>query len=172
MITLVLGGARSGKSALAEQLVLSHPGRVLYLATAMPTDEGMTARIATHRTRRDDRFDTIEAGAGLAGALAAAPDRPALVDSLGTWVAGHHDFEIDLPALIAVLEARPAPTVLVSDEVGFGVHPETALGCAFRDALGTVNQAVAALAGDVFLIVAGRVLPLATAASLGWPGPG
>jgi len=168
VITLVLGGARSGKSALAEQLVLASEGRVLYLATGTATDDDMAERVDAHRERRSARFDTVEAGAALADALRDAPDRPALVDSLGTWVAGHHDFAIDLAALLDALRARDqrgAATVIVSDEVGLGVHPETALGCAFRDALGTANQAVAAVAAEVLLVVAGRVLPLSTADS-------
>ena len=171
MITFVLGGARSGKTALAERLALGHDGRVLYLATGVATDEDMAARIDAHRAQRHPRFDTIEAGSGLAQALACAPSQAALVDSLGTWVAGHHDFAFDLPELLTALRLRTAPTVVVSDEVGLSVHAETALGCAFRDAVGTVNQAVAALADEAFLVVAGRVVPLAAPASLAWPDP-
>ena len=161
MITLVLGGARSGKSAVAERLVGALGDHVTYLATgaAEPTDSSFAARIAAHRLRRPTTWTTVECGADLAPALAAA-DGVVLVDALGTWLAAHHDFDADVAALLAALEARAAPTVLVSEEVGLGVHPSTELGGAFRDALGSLNQAVAELADDVLLVVAGRVLPL------------
>jgi adenosyl cobinamide kinase/adenosyl cobinamide phosphate guanylyltransferase len=161
VITLVLGGARSGKSAVAERLVASLGDRVTYLATgsAEPTDSAFAARIAAHRLRRPTSWTTVECGADLASALAAA-DGVVLVDALGTWLAAHHDFDADAAGLLAALAARSEPTVLVSDEVGLGVHPSTELGGRFRDALGTLNQAVAELADDVLLVVAGRVLPL------------
>jgi len=161
VITLVLGGARSGKSAVAERLVGALGDHVTYLATgaAEPTDSSFAARIAAHRLRRPTTWTTVECGADLAPALAAA-DGVVLVDALGTWLAAHHDFDADVAALLAALEARAAPTVLVSEEVGLGVHPSTELGGAFRDALGSLNQAVAELADDVLLVVAGRVLPL------------
>lgn len=161
MITLVLGGARSGKSAVAERLVGSLGERVTYLATgaADPTDSAFAARIAAHRLRRPTSWTTVECGADLAPALAAA-DGVVLVDALGTWLVAHHDFEADVPALLDALAARESPTVLVSEEVGLGVHPSTELGGRFRDALGSLNQAVAELADDVLLVVAGRVLPL------------
>lgn len=193
MITLVLGGARSGKSAIAERLVLAHPGPVLYIATGEATDADMARRIDRHRRRRDPRFTTVEAGTDLAGALVGLAPRPALVDALGTWLARHHgpprptpagtdermadittegaaDFVVDVDALVAALAARRAtgaPTVIVSDEVGSGVHPETAVGRRFRDALGELNQRVAAEADDVHLVVAGRMLALRTPDELG-----
>jgi nicotinate-nucleotide--dimethylbenzimidazole phosphoribosyltransferase len=169
MITLLLGGARSGKSALAEQLVLAHPGAVRYLATAEVDDDDFAARVATHRDGRDPRFTTVECGGGLAGALRAAPAVPTLVDALGTWVATREmtacwsdpaALDRAIRDLVAALTGRDAATVLVSDEVGLGVHPESAVGRRFRDVIGTVNQAVAAVADDVFLVVAGRVLRL------------
>lgn len=165
MITLVLGGSRSGKSALAERLALAADGPVLYLATGWsdPGDDDMAARIARHRAERDARFDTIEAGRDLVAALRARPDEPALVDALGTWVAGHHDFDAPVDELIACLLDRSASTVVVSDEVGLGVHPETAVGRRFRDALGVVNQRVAAIAGTTYLVVAGRAIELGEA---------
>jgi adenosyl cobinamide kinase/adenosyl cobinamide phosphate guanylyltransferase len=163
MITHFLGGARSGKSAAAERRVLSHDGRVLYVATGVVTDDDMRHRVQRHRDRRDPRFDTIEADADLAGTLRALPDAPALVDALGTWVARHHDFAVDIDGVVDALaqrSSRGAPTVIVSEEVGLGVHPETAVGRAFRDALGIVNQRVAAVADQAYLVVAGRLLPL------------
>ena len=167
MITLFLGGARSGKSELAERraLALADDGPLHYVATGIATDDDMARRIDAHRRRRDPRFVTVEAGLDLgATLLGLGPDRaPALVDALGTWVARHDDFDVDVDALVgALLEraARVAPTVLVSDEVGLGVHPETEVGRQFRDALGAVNQRVAEVADHVYLVVAGRALAL------------
>ena len=161
-LTLVLGGARSGKSALAERLASASGAPVTYLATAHsdPADADLSARIGAHRARRPDSWTTVEAGADLVRALAEV-DGPVLVDSLGTWVAAHHDFEIDLPALVEALTTRRDLTVVVSEEVGLGVHPATPIGRQFRDVLGIVNQAVAEAAADVWFVVAGRVLPLA-----------
>ena len=165
MITLVLGGARSGKSALAERLVLAHPGPLLYLATGRADgDADMAERIDRHRRDRDARFTTIET-TDMAAALDDAPLRPMLVDALGTWVAGRPDF-VDGPQIdelcraLVDRSARGAATVLVSDEVGLGVHPESAVGRRFRDVLGAVNQRVAAVADEAVLVVAGRVLRL------------
>lgn len=159
-ITLVLGGARSGKSAFAEQLVGRHDGPLLYLATGRATDDEMAARIAGHQERRGARYQTIEAGAALARALIESPPRPALVDSLGTWVAAHESLAVDVDELLGALGTREAPTVVVSDEVGLGVHPSSDVGRRFRDVLGLVNQAVAAVADDVWLVIAGRGLRL------------
>ena len=159
MITLVLGGSRSGKSAVAERIAADAATSVTYVATAQVHDDDFADRVALHRDRRPAEWTTLEVGADLAVALASI-DGVALVDSLGTWVAGVHDFEVDVDALCRVLARRTDPTVLVSDEVGMGVHPETAVGRQFRDALGAVNQAVAAIAEDVVLVVAGRSLHL------------
>jgi adenosylcobinamide kinase/adenosylcobinamide-phosphate guanylyltransferase len=84
----------------------------------------------------------------------------ALVDSLGTWVARHHDFDVDAAALVDALTGRRGDTIVVSEEVGLGVHPATAVGRRFRDALGGLNQAVGAVADEVVLVVAGRTLSL------------
>lgn len=185
MITLVLGGTRSGKSEVAELLVAAGAaGPVTYIATGQVTDDDMAARVAAHRARRPESWTTAEAGADLPAVLAAASG-PVLVDSLGTWVAAHPDLAPDLPALCAALAARrPSrrvgaggagdaadagdagdagwddPTVLVSEEVGLGVHPPTEVGRRFADVLGEVNRAVADVADRVLLVVAGRVLPL------------
>jgi adenosylcobinamide kinase/adenosylcobinamide-phosphate guanylyltransferase len=164
VITLVLGGARSGKSQLAEALLLRSVGRsaVTYIATAAAGgDAEFAARIAEHRARRDAHWQTVELGRGgdLATALRECPG-PALVDSIGTWVAGHPDFAVDLDTLVSCLQDRSTTTVLVSDEVGWGVHPETGAGRAFRDALGTVNLRLAEVADEAVLVVAGRVLEL------------
>ena len=171
-VTLVLGGSRSGKSALAERLALAAgdpSGTVWYLATGVATDPDMAQRIDAHRAGRPARFRTVECGAALPDALTAAltdpddPTAPALVDALGTWVAAAEGLAPDADGLLASLRARRAagaPTVLVSDEVGMGVHPPTAVGRRFRDALGEVNTAVAAEADVALLVVAGRVLRL------------
>jgi adenosylcobinamide kinase/adenosylcobinamide-phosphate guanylyltransferase len=163
-VVLVLGGSRSGKSEVAERRAadLAADGSVTYVATGWApdgSDPSWQARIAAHQLRRPPTWTTVEAGADLAGSIAAA-DGVVLVDSLGTWVSGAEGFEVDVETLVEVLAGRGAPTVLVSDEVGLGVHPETAAGVAFRDALGDVNRAVAAVADEVLLVVAGRVLPL------------
>lgn len=161
-VTLVLGGARSGKSAVGERLAAPH-GAVTYLATgaADPDDAAWTARIAAHRARRPAGWHTVEIErAGDLGAALAGTEGAALVDSLGTWVAGHHDFVVDTDRLLAVLADRREPTILVSDEVGSGVHPATILGGAFRDSLGDVNRRVGEVAGCALLVVAGRTLAL------------
>jgi len=159
VLTLVLGGARSGKSELAEALV--GDGDVVYVATGEATDDDMSARIAAHKLRRPPSWETVECGADLAGALTAiASDRPVLVDSLGTWVARVEGFAADGATLAEVLRARTGATVVVSEEVGLGVHPETDVGRRWRDALGDVNRAVADVADEVLLVVAGRSIRL------------
>ncbi|MGQ0617652.1 MAG: bifunctional adenosylcobinamide kinase/adenosylcobinamide-phosphate guanylyltransferase [Acidimicrobiia bacterium] len=168
MITLVLGGARSGKSAVAERLAAARAGAgrpVTYVATAVVAcDPDLADRVAAHRARRPGRWRTVEAGLDLVGALAAVPPRSVtVVEALGTWVAGHPGFGADHHALGAALAAVVGDVVVVSDEVGLGVHPSTDLGRRFRVALGTVNQAVADVADEVLFVVAGRVLPLGPA---------
>ncbi|MFP5319578.1 MAG: bifunctional adenosylcobinamide kinase/adenosylcobinamide-phosphate guanylyltransferase [Acidimicrobiia bacterium] len=159
MITLVLGGARSGKSAVAEGLC--GPGPVVYIATAIVGDGDMARRVAAHQARRPASWSTVEAGADVAAAVRAAPsEATVLVDSLTTWVAQAADFAADVDRLCGALAGRAGDTVVVSDEVGLGVHPSTEAGRRFRDCLGEVNQAVAAAADRVLLVVAGRVLPL------------
>lgn len=159
MITLVLGGARSGKSELAERLAAARPQPVSYLATAVASDPDFEARIAVHRARRPPSWHTVEAGPNLVGAI--VDERGTLlVDSLGTWVASTPDFEIDTEALVKALAGRSADVIIVSEEVGLGVHPSTEVGGRFRDALGTLNQQVAAVSDEVLLVVAGRALRL------------
>jgi adenosyl cobinamide kinase/adenosyl cobinamide phosphate guanylyltransferase len=158
VITLVLGGARSGKSDLAQRL-LADAGDVTVVVTGTATDDDMAARIAAHRARRPEAWATVEAGADLPQALAAV-DGPALVDALGTWVSAFPDLDPPVDELLAVLAGRRAATVLVGEEVGLGVHPETDVGRRFRDVLGDVNRAVAEVADEVLLVVAGRALPL------------
>ncbi|MBK9180212.1 MAG: bifunctional adenosylcobinamide kinase/adenosylcobinamide-phosphate guanylyltransferase [Acidimicrobiales bacterium] len=159
MIVLVLGGARSGKSGVAEALAGRWGEPVSYLATGWADDADMAERIALHRARRPRSWTTVEAGTGLVAALREAAGT-ALVDSLGTWLAATPEFAVDVDGLCRALTARAGDTVLVSDEVGLGVHPETEVGRRFRDALGEVNAAVAAVADEAVLVVAGRVLRL------------
>lgn len=161
-VTLLLGGARSGKSAVAERLAGARSD-ITYVATGLvdPADRDWAARIARHRARRPPQWETVEIGpdGDLAGPLTAIAG-PVLVDSLGTWVSGHTDFRVDAGALVEALSRRSATTILVSDEVGMGVHPSTPAGMRFRDALGEVNRQVADAAGTVLLVVAGRTLLL------------
>jgi adenosyl cobinamide kinase/adenosyl cobinamide phosphate guanylyltransferase len=166
MITLVLGGARSGKSALAERLCRQAEGPVTFVAAGGPVppgDDDLLARVTAHQNRRPATWATVEvgAGSGLAEALAAARGT-VLVDALGTWMAAHDDFVVDDVRLVTALAERPGDTVVVSDEVGLGVHPSSELGRRFRDALGLLNQRVAAASDRVLLVVAGRILPLVT----------
>jgi len=158
-VTLVLGGARSGKSAMAERLAGSGP--VTYVATWAPgaDDADMAARVALHRARRPSTWTTVETD-DPAATIVRAASGPVLVDCLTTWVAGAAGYEVDVATLCRALADHDGDVVLVSDEVGLGVHPSTEAGRRFRDALGLVNQAVAAVADDVVLVVAGHALGL------------
>jgi adenosyl cobinamide kinase/adenosyl cobinamide phosphate guanylyltransferase len=179
VITLVLGGARSGKSSVAEGLAAAHRPPVTYVATMDPAgDAELGARVAAHRLRRDPQWVTVEAGPDLAG-LMRTLHGTVLVDSLGPWVAAHLGDETagdattgDVTApgasLCAALLEREDDTVLVSDEVGLAVHPSTADGRRFRDALGALNHAVSAVADRAFFVVAGRAMTLPAA---GAPAP-
>jgi adenosyl cobinamide kinase/adenosyl cobinamide phosphate guanylyltransferase len=160
MITLVLGGTRSGKSEVAEALAGDGVDRVTYVATGSPSDGEMAARIAAHRARRPPGWATVEATTDLADVLTTVEGR-AVVDSLGSWVAAHADLAPDVASLCRALAARDADTIVVSEEVGLAVHAPTEAGRRFADALGELNRAVADIADEVLLIVAGRVLPLA-----------
>lgn len=146
---------------MAERFVSGFGTDIAYIATAVvdPDDFGLVERVTLHQDRRPSTWATIECGADLPGALLSNPG-PVLVDSLGTWVSSHWDFVIEIDPLIDALTERKQPTVIVSEEVGLGVHPATELGLAFADALGEVNQRVAAVADRVVMVVAGRVLEL------------
>jgi len=161
MITLVLGGAASGKSLVAERAAARLPTPVTYVATwePDPADADMGARVQAHRARRPGTWSTVECTADLEHVVRSLPGT-LLIDSLGTWVAAAPGGAPDPAPLCDALRARTGDTVLVSDEVGMGVHPSSEVGRRFRDALGAVNQAVAAVADHVWLVVAGRVLVL------------
>ncbi len=159
-LVLVLGGARSGKSRHAEALVESWPAPWTYIATAEAFDAEMAARIAEHRARRPTGWETLEAPRDLPGVLAGVPPaRPVLVDCLTLWLSNlllaERDLEAEGERLAAALAQRAGPVVLVSNEVGWGIVPETPLGRRFRDAQGRLNQRMAAVADRVVLVVAG-----------------
>jgi adenosylcobinamide kinase/adenosylcobinamide-phosphate guanylyltransferase len=159
--TLVLGGSRSGKSAFAESLV-AEAAEVTYLATALPRpdDDEWSARVAAHQARRPPAWRTRET-LDIAAVLYSAGG-PVLVDSITLWVAAALDADLDQQVhdLCAAWQATARDVVAVSDEVGSGVVPVSAEGRRFRDALGLVNQRLAAAADDVHLVVAGLPLRL------------
>jgi len=163
-LTLVLGGARSGKSRYAEWLIGAYPPPWLYVATAEAKDEEMAERIAAHKARRGAAWQTVEAPHALIEALSRAPAGAAiLVDCLTLWLANlmeqGADIEAETAALKATLTKRPGPVVLVSNEVGLGIVPDNALARRFRDLQGRLNQDLAAQAARVVMMVAG--LPVA-----------
>jgi adenosyl cobinamide kinase/adenosyl cobinamide phosphate guanylyltransferase len=160
LVTLVLGGARSGKSRYAEGLIATDPKPWVYIATAEAKDDEMAARIAEHKARRAAGWQTVEAPHEVPEALAAAPGNAAvLVDCLTLWLSnlmlGSFNVETMIERLEQALGARAGPTVLVSNEVGLGIVPDNALARRFRDAQGMLNQRVAANAARVIMMVAG-----------------
>lgn len=160
MITLVLGGARSGKSAVAERLAGRAGEPVTYVATMrIGDDPDLASRVESHRARRPPAWRTEDAGDDLP-ALLRKLEGTVLLDGLGAWVAGRGEERIDPAELCAALEEREGDSIVVSEEVGLGVHPSTETGRHFRDVLGMFNQAVAQVADDVLFTVAGRVLHL------------
>ena len=163
-ITLILGGARSGKSRHAEALVTGYAPPWVYIATAQAGDEEMRARIGEHRARRPRGWRTVEAPLDLARALGEAGDAPVLVDCLTLWLTNLMLGEQDLSARVAAFELalsiRTAPTVVVSNEVGLGIVPDNALSRAFRDQAGLLHQRIAARADRVLFMVAGLPMRL------------
>ncbi len=167
LLTLVLGGARAGKSAYAESLVMTGPAsRGLYLATGAPGDAEMAVRIAEHRARRGSGWRTVEEPLELTRALKAhaSAERPVLVDCLTLWLSNlmhaARDTETATRHLIDALPDLAGPVVFVSNEVGLGIVPDNALARRFRDAAGRLNQAVAAACQRVVLVTAGLPLVL------------
>lgn len=162
--TLVIGGARSGKSAYAERLIEQNAGAGLYLATAEARDDEMQDRIQHHRDRRGDFWTTVEEPLDLAAALAAEarPERPILVDCLTLWlsnlVEAGRDANLEGDKLCATIAELAGPVVLVGNELGMSVVSESASTRRFVDLHGRLNQAVAAISKRVILIAAG--LPL------------
>lgn len=179
-LTLVLGGARSGKSAYAESLFTGP--EAVYVATAEAIDDEMRARIARHRARRGDGWITVEAPLDLAGALRARTPARArtrngsggvLVDCLTVWLGNlmHAGRDVDREArslLESLAPAAPeAPVVLVANEVGLGVVPDNPMARAFRDHAGRLNQALAGRADRVVFVAAGLPLVLKPAREAG-----
>jgi adenosylcobinamide kinase/adenosylcobinamide-phosphate guanylyltransferase len=172
---LVIGGRRSGKSRFAEGLVTRSGLSRVYLATAGAGvgDDEMRERIAAHRARRGEGWQTVEEPLQLAAAVgrASAPNRAVLVDCLTLWLANlmeaERDLEAETGALIAALAAAPGPVVIVSNEVGAGIVPMNGLARRYSDAHGVLNQQVAAAVGRVVLMTAGLPLQLKPAAHRG-----
>ncbi len=170
-LTFLVGGVRSGKSRLAVEIGRRHGGDVVVLATAEAVDGEMVSRIARHRAERPD-WPTIEAPLEVAAAVSSAPPEALIiVDCLTVWLGNlaHERGSLASPEcdarvladdVVRELVQRSGPSVVISNEVGMGVHPETALGREYRDALGAINQLVAAAATTTLLVVAGRALRL------------
>ena len=167
-ITLLVGGARSGKSARALRLASDWDGQVVFVATAEDRDSEMAARIARHRLERPASWRTIEAPLELVRAFDSIPAGAfVILDCLTLWVANaleagwtDEDVERAAVAVATIAAGRERPTVVVTNEVGLGVVPQTALGRAYRDLLGRVNVVFAAEAEHAYLMVAGRTLVL------------
>lgn len=171
-IIMVTGGARSGKSALAERLAAAEAGAAIYIATAEARgDDEMTQRIALHQDRRGSGWRTLEAPRELCAALRDTDGQGVrLVDCLTLWLANILDDADPRPrveALCATLGAQTSPVVLVTNELGLGIVPANALARRFRDQHGWMNQAVAAVADQVWMAVSG--LPLQLKPSRGTP---
>ena len=170
-LSLILGGAASGKSAYAEGLVRRAPGARVYIATAEGFDDEMRAKIAAHRAAREqDGWRTVEAPLDLTAALAGiTADDVVLLDCATLWLSNvmlaGRDWWDEAAALIAALGSCPAPVVVVSNETGQGVVPENKLAREFRAAQGGLNQQLAAEAGFVAVVMAGLPLVLKGAAS-------
>jgi adenosyl cobinamide kinase/adenosyl cobinamide phosphate guanylyltransferase len=170
-LVLLLGGARSGKSSLAVELACDAGGHVTFVAPAEARDEEMRERIRRHRADRPSGWTTVEEPVEVRRVLdAIEPAETVVVDCLSLWVSnllerGWADDEVEEEAVdIARLAAsRPGLCVAVSNEAGLGVVPATPLGRRWRDLLGRVNERWAREAGEVFLVVAGRVVPLGRA---------
>lgn len=165
-VTLILGGARSGKSRLAEQLAEKRGGRLVYIATAEAWDDEMKARIAEHKSRRGHRWHSLEAPVAIAEVLQAIPaDTGAvLIDCLTLWLSNlmhaGRDLNAETAGLLTALNHATFPVLLVSNEVGLGIVPDNKLARDFRDAQGRLNQAVAAAADHAIFMAAGLPLVL------------
>ena len=167
-ITLIIGGAASGKSLWAENYTLSATKRPLYIATAQPFDTEMEEKIAAHRARRTARWELKEAPLDLVEALSGLTSEScALIDCLTMWLSNHLLADTPLEPLetdlLKALSICPAQLVLVTNEVGYSVVPENALARKFRTAQGQLNQRLAAAANKVVLFTAGLPLVLKSA---------
>ena len=164
-LTLIIGGARSGKSRLAERLVSACGCPRTYIATAQGWDDEMRTRIDLHKDQRGDQWITVEAPLDLMGALADAKRAEVvLVDCATLWLSNQLLAEADLDAqstlLLSAIAACLAPVIVVSNEVGWSIVPDNALARAFRDAQGRLNQQMAAQADLVVAVMAGLPIVL------------
>ena len=165
-VTLIIGGARSGKSRYAESYALGMELEPIYVATGEIRDEEMRVRIHHHQKSRDSRWTTLEEPLALAELIAreARPDRVLLIDCLTLWLNNLLDRQADLASatesLNTALKNTAGPVVLVSNEVGQGIVPMNELTRIFRDEAGRLNQSVAAIANNVYFVMAGLTLPL------------
>lgn len=194
MLVLVLGGARSGKSAFAQRLATESGRRVLYVGTASPSDPEMAARISRHQQDRPEGWRTVEIGEQLEPSMLGASERETvLLDGLGVWVTSAigaiaplaggiaPDARSIPPAAADAIERpiaatvmrfadwardRPGLTIIVSEEVGWGLVPPYPLGRLFRDILGRANQALAGTAACTYLVVAGIGVDLSRLAAV------
>ncbi len=160
---LITGGARSGKSTFAEAQVLSLGQPAVYIATAEAHDAEMAQRIALHQSRRGPEWRTLNAPHDLCAALRDSDgDAPRLVDCLTIWLSNlmlaERDWASEAEALAETVAAQAAPVVLVTNEVGAGIVPENALARAYRDAAGLLNQRMAAVCDELWLVVSGYPL--------------
>lgn len=158
---LITGGARSGKSLLAERMTLELGRPAIYIATAQAHDAEMAARIAEHQARRGADWTTHAEPIDLPGALQQTDGAgPRLVDCLTLWLTNlmlsERDWEAACDAMLAALAVQRAPVIFVTNEVGAGIVPENKLARAFRDAAGRVNQRVAGACDELWLTVAGH----------------
>ena len=164
MKTMFLGGARSGKSRLAQTAAERHAGPLHYLATAEAHDDEMTDRIARHRDDRGARWRTVECPLALPEAIDACTGGAVLVDCLTLWLSNlmlaEQNIDQATDELLAALISTRSQVAVVSNEVGLGIVPENPLARRFRDAAGRLNQAVAARADRAVLLTAGLPLVL------------
>jgi len=168
---LVLGGARSGKTSLAERLAMRRGRRPAYLATAEALDGEMSERVRTHQQQRQGQFATIEEPLELSGAIltAARSHDVILVDCLTLWITNllmaNRNVAEAVDELVATLtEVTEAQVILVSNEVGLGIVPDNALARMFRDLAGAAHQRLAEACSDVYFVVAGLPMVLKGAA--------
>ncbi len=162
-VTLVLGGARSGKSAYAERLIGAFAPPWTYCATAQALDDEMRKRIAQHCARRGEQWRTAEEPTHIAAVIETGT-APILVDCLTLWLTNimlsGMEIQSETSKLLAATRAAQAPIVFVSNEVGLGIVPDNALAREFRDHAGRLNQAVAAIANKVVFMAAGLPMVL------------
>ncbi len=164
-LTLVLGGAASGKSAYAESLILQSQRDPVYIATAQVFDNEMAAKVSRHRETRGAGWTTIEEPINIADALETiTADQSVLIDCATLWLTnlllGKHDIAAASATLLPAMRRCRGAVVIVSNEVGYGIVPENALSRSFRNAQGTLNQAIAAEADTVIAVMAGLPMPL------------